>query len=137
MSVKGLSSSAARKVGEERLAQFRSAGAAVLGQEKHQLPQRIELGALDHLSTLFRWGDQTCLYQHGQMRGEGALHKAGMFHQLSGRKTVGLVLHQHPKRCEPRRMRKGGQDGKGVISRHASGLFDAFACVKDPSAKAD
>src|SRR3546814_7723126 len=97
MSVTASLRSTAGEFGEQRLAEFGAALAAIPGEEEHQGSKRIDVGALDESApTLFRLQEPR-LGEHRQMRGEGALRQARKVHELPCRKPLGLMLDELPE----------------------------------------
>jgi hypothetical protein len=129
MSVKGRVPSAASKLSEQRLAQFGSSLAAVLGEKEHQLAERVDIGSLDLLPALFLGFYEACLGQHREMGREGALCETRCVNKLTGRQAFGFMPDEQAEGFETRRMGKGGESGKRGVYLHASELFDASCLV--------
>jgi hypothetical protein len=130
MSVTAELPSAAGEFGEQGVAEFGAALATVLGEEEHQRPERIDIGALDELATaLFRLNEPR-LRKHREMCRKGTLAQARSFDELPRRKSLRFVPDELPEGVEPGLMRKSGEGEQGGVSIHASELSDGFYSVK-------
>lgn len=101
--------SAASQLGEQRFAKLGASLAAILGEEEHQAPQRINIGTLVDLPPALLRCHQASLCEDRQVRREGALREARGIDEFAGGKAVGLVLHKQAECVEARGMGERGQ----------------------------
>lgn len=121
--------SAAGQFGEQRLAEFGTALAAILGEEEHQAPKRIDVGPLDDVApALFRLNEPRP-GEHCKVRGKAALHQSRMFDELSRRKSRGFMLDEQPEGIEPRRVRQSREGEQSSVLVHTSGISDGYGPV--------
>lgn len=108
--------STAGEFGNQRLAQFAPAAAAVPGEVEHEIAQSGDVRALDHPPAVFFGLDQSGPDKNSEMRRKGALVQSRRIDEQAMRFGADEAL----KGLQPRRVGQGGKGAKGIFNLNSS-----------------
>src|SRR5271157_2754582 len=89
------------EIGDQRRAYVRASAAAVLEEEKRNLAEADEIGAVDDGTAVTFALHQTRACEHSQVSRHGVLWNFHVARQLTSGHAVRFTADQQPKRVEP------------------------------------